>query len=130
MKVKLDENVPATLAASLAELGHDAETFSTECMTGRGDDALWQAAQAEQRFFVTQDLDFSDLRAIILGGHAGLMLVRLRRQSRRSLISRIRAVFATEPVEEWRGCFVVVTENKIRVRKPDARSDQPPASDK
>lgn len=30
----------------------------------------------------------------------------------------VRAVFQVENVEDWNGCFVVVTEHKIRVRRP------------
>jgi predicted nuclease of predicted toxin-antitoxin system len=120
MRIKLDENMPAVLAASLVELGHDAETAPAEGLAGCGDDAVWSAAQSEQRFLITQDLDFSDLRALILASHAGVMLVRLRRSSRRRLIARVHSVFATERVEDWRGCIVVVTENKVRVRRPDA----------
>lgn len=34
------------------------------------------------------------------------------------LIERIRQVFETEEVDGWAGGFAVVTECKVRVRKP------------
>jgi predicted nuclease of predicted toxin-antitoxin system len=77
MKLKLDENLPATLAVRLRELGHDADTVRDEGLTGRPDELVWQAAQAEGRFLVTQDLDFSDARKFAPGTHCGILLVRI-----------------------------------------------------
>lgn len=116
MKVKLDENLPLRLAARLERLGHDVDTVPAEGIAGRDDDVVWQTAQQAGRFLITQDLDFSDLRRYAPGTHHGLMLVRLRNPSAAELLWRIEAVFATEPVEQWRRCFVVVTEHKVRVR--------------
>jgi hypothetical protein len=75
-------------------------------------------AQDAGRFLITQDLDFSDLREYQPGKHHGLLLVRLANPSRRALIKRVNTLFATEDVEGWRGCFVVATERKIRIRRP------------
>lgn len=63
MRIKLDENLPAVLAEALAELGHDADTVQDEDLSGRPDDEVWKATQRASRFLITQDLDFSDLRA-------------------------------------------------------------------
>jgi hypothetical protein len=79
---------------------------------------VWSAAQAAQRFFITQDLDFSDMRRYAPGTHAGLLLVRLARPGRNALFERIVSVFQTENVDEWKECLVVVTDRKIRVRRP------------
>lgn len=62
MRIKLDENLPTRLVSVLAELGHDIDTVPAERIAGRNDAVVWQAAQAGQRFLVTQDLDFSDIR--------------------------------------------------------------------
>jgi hypothetical protein len=35
-----------------------------------------------------------------------------------ALIRRVTALFHTEAVEEWSRCLVVVTERKVRVRRP------------
>lgn len=79
---------------------------------------MWAAAQRELRFFITQDLDFSDTRRFAPGTHPGILLIRLRTPSRSSLILRIAEVFQSENVSQWTGCFVVVTERKVRVRRP------------
>jgi len=118
VKLKLDENLPATLAAPLAALGHEVDTVPGEGLTGRPDPTVWAAAQAAQRFLVTQDLDFSDIRRYAPGTHCGLLLIRLRYPSGAALRRRIEMIFEFEDVETWRRCFVVVTERKVRVRRP------------
>lgn len=118
MRVKLDENIPARLARDLGELGHDVETVVSEGLTGRDDGQIWQAAQRESRFFVTQDLDFSDLRQFTPGSHAGLLLVRLRDPGRLALAAALREVFSSQAAADWQGCFIVITEKKLRVLRP------------
>ena len=118
MKIKLDENLPDRLVAVLTELGHDVDTVHAEQLTGCTDPDVWSAAQAAQRFLITQDLDFSDMRRYLPGTHAGLLLVRLTRPGRNALYERVSNVFHTENVEDWAGCLVVATEQKVRVRRP------------
>ncbi|HKW16539.1 MAG TPA: DUF5615 family PIN-like protein [Terriglobales bacterium] len=118
MKIKLDENLPAFLAGSLQNLGHDVQTTLDEGLKGEDDHAIWNAAQAESRFVITQDLDFSDLRRFTPGSHAGILLVRLREPSRQNLAAVVEKIFRTEDVTEWEGCFAVATERKTRVLKP------------
>jgi predicted nuclease of predicted toxin-antitoxin system len=123
MRIKLDENLPASLADELVALGHDADTAPGEGLAGHDDPDIWRAAQGPGRFLVTQDLDFSDLHAFEPGTHHGLLLVRLRNPSRHALVERIRAIFASEDVGSWHGSFVVATEHKIRIRRPATGPD-------
>ena len=117
MNIKLDENLPVRLAKLLTDLGHDTDTVY-KGLSSAVDSVVWKAAQDTGRFFVTQDHDFSDLRAFKPGTHHGLLLVRLRMPSRVALARKIEAIFQTEDVEIWRQCFVVATDHKIRVRRP------------
>jgi predicted nuclease of predicted toxin-antitoxin system len=118
LRIKLDENLPERLVAALGALGHDIDTVRAERLKGQPDPNVWSATQAAQRFFITQDLDFSDTRRYAPGTHAGPLLVRLTRPSRDALFQRVVAVFQTEIVESWTGCLAVVTDRKIRVRQP------------
>jgi predicted nuclease of predicted toxin-antitoxin system len=119
VKIKLDENLPDRLVAVLTGLGHNVDTVRTEQLTGRADPDVWSAAQAAQRFLITQDLAFSDVRRYTPGTHAGLLLVRLTRPGRNALFERVSTVFQTEKIEDWTGCLVVATEQKIRIRRPE-----------
>jgi predicted nuclease of predicted toxin-antitoxin system len=116
MNIKLDENLPATLAQALRAMGHDADTVPEEALAGHIDTDVWQAAQRERRFLVTQDLDFSDVRLFRPGTHAGVMLVRLSEPSRARLEARVGEAFTSAEAARFPGAFVVVTDRKLRVR--------------
>lgn len=115
MRIKVDENLPISLAPVLKALGHEVHTVPEENLSGSKDDELWEAAQREVLFLITQDLDFSDTRKFAPGKHAGILLIRLRSPDRGALIERVRRVFTDEDVSGWRGCFVVASEHKVRV---------------
>lgn len=118
MNIKLDENLPERLISELRALGHDVDTVRAEHLAGRADNDIWQAAQSVDRFLITQDLDFSDVRRYTPGTHAGLLLMRLAQPGRDTLVARVTMLFATEPVDQWRGCLVVATDHKVRVKRP------------
>jgi predicted nuclease of predicted toxin-antitoxin system len=118
LKIKLDENLPERLAPELSDLGYDVDTVRSEHLTGQADGQVWQAAQSANRFLITQDLDFSDMRLYTPGTHAGLLLVRLAQPGRDALVKRVVALFTTEAVDQWQGCLVVATEHKVRVKHP------------
>lgn len=120
MKIKLDENLPLRLANLLTSLGHDADTVHAERLTGHSDREIWEAAQRESRFLITQDLDFSDLRRFAPGTHHGILLIRFHSPSRISLAGRVLQIFQQENVRTWEHCFVVATERKIRVLRPES----------
>lgn len=119
MKVKLDENIPASVTGILADLGHETDTVPEEGLQGRTDAEVWTAAQDVGAFLITQDLDFSDIRQFRPGTHCGILLLRLKEPGRQALAARIRSIFQCEDVNQWRRNFVVATERKVRVRWPD-----------
>lgn len=118
MKFKVDENLPLQIAIDLRARTHDVKTVGEEGLTGGEDADIWHAAQREGRILITQDLDFSDTRKFQAGTHHGIVLIRLRSPSRRNLIARTTELFEAENLSGWARCFVVVTERKIRVKKP------------
>jgi predicted nuclease of predicted toxin-antitoxin system len=127
MKIKLDENLPVQISLNLRALGHDVHTIPEERLSGSDDDRVWAAAQREGRFLVTQDLDFSDERKFAPGTRYGIAVIRLRQPSRRSLVGRTEQVFRFENTDAWRGCFVVITEHKVRVRRGAGESTRRPS---
>lgn len=118
MKIKLDENVTTGIAPALKKLGHDVQTTIEEGLTGKPDDEIWSAAQLEERFFVTQDMDFSDARKFAPGEHQGILLLRPHSPNQAALVSRIAELFENEDVATWKSCFVVATDHKVRVLRP------------
>ena len=92
MNITLDENLPERLVLVLSALGHDVDTVRREQLIGCADADVWSAAEAAQRFLITQDLDLSEMRRYTPGTHAGLLLVRLARPSRNALFERVTTV--------------------------------------
>lgn len=117
MKIKIDESMPASLKNILKAFDHDVDTVFDEHISGAEDHAVWSAAQLHERFLITQDLDFSDTRKFKPGTHHGILLVRLHKANRRSLIAKVKSLFSEENVEDWNRGFVIATENKLRIRK-------------
>jgi len=118
MKVKLDENLPARLVELLEALGHEVDTVPSEKLTGKPDRDVWAAGRAAGRFFVTQDLDFSDIRQFAPGSHPGILVVRLRAPGANALIDRITSAAKEHPLDSLAGCFAVLSDRKLRVRRP------------
>src|SRR3989344_5839061 len=99
MKIKLDENIPIGLLGVLSGLGHDVDTVPSEGLTGKEDRKVLSATQDASRFFVTQDLDFSNIHDFKPGSHRGLLLIRLRNPGRMAIIKKMGVIFSQEQVE-------------------------------
>jgi len=122
MKVKLDENLPDRIVAGLAALGHDTDTVVGEGLAGATDEDLWPQVQQAARFLITKDLGFSDERRYPPGSHQGILVLRLSDDRSSAAAERLTAVFQAEAVEDWAECLVVVTDHKVRVRRPRPRA--------
>lgn len=106
------------LVRALRALGHDVEHVYTKDLSGRPDPDVMALAQAEERFLITSDRRFADLRIFIPGTHAGLLFVRLKHSARQAVFAKVLALFQTEDVESWSRCFVIASDRKLRVRRP------------
>jgi len=117
MIVKLDEALSDLLAAPLAEHGYDAKTVRGQQWGGLKDPALWPRVQEERAFFVTADRGFADLRAYPPGTHAGILLLRPEHESLVAYLGLLRSVLDRHDLASLRGCTVVATDHRIRIRR-------------
>lgn len=118
MRILLDENLPTELVEALRALGHDVEHVYSMNLSGHPDPEVSAVAQSENRLLITQDIRFADARQFMPGSHAGFVLVRLKRPGLRAIFEKVRSVFESEDVESWQGCFIVLSDSKLRVRRP------------
>ena len=118
MKVKLDENLGISHLQLLREAGYEAERVHEEGLTGATDEELWEHVLRSERFFITLDLGFSDIRRFPPGEHPGILLIRARSRSRRAVLDVLRRVLNELSLEEFAGCLVVADEEKTRIRRP------------
>ena len=117
MRIKLDENLPLALQSGLGALKHDVHSVFDENLAGEPDDKVWHACTVEERFLITQDLDFSDARKYPPGTHAGIMLLRVADDSRENLIRVVLRAFSEQDLAAFERALVVVTDVKIRIRR-------------
>ncbi len=118
MKIKIDENLPASLALYFNNCGHDADTVYSEGLIGCKDTVLWENCKKNRQFLITQDLDFSDRRKFLPGTHEGILIVRFKDPGRIAVKRKLLAIFESQNISEWESCFVVITETKIRITRP------------
>ena len=117
MQIKVDEDLPKQVVASLRENGYQADSVVEQGMTGWKDAALWRKIQTENRFLITADKGFADIRNYAPGTHTGVMLLRPDQDGIRPLVELIAAVMQSYDLNTLAGTITVVTPRSVRVRK-------------
>ena len=116
MRFKFDENLPSDLGALLRRDGHDAHSVLDENLRGAADPSIAKVCQDEQRILVTLDLDFAHIQNYPPRDYHGIIVLRLARQDRETvlaIIPRILALLQTEPIAQrlW-----IVDDHRTRIR--------------
>ena len=122
MKFKLDENLPRALKAALVGLGYSASTVHDEELSSKPDTVVAAAAKAEGRMLLTLDVEFGDLRKYPPGTHPGIILFRPRSLGALTVAQFVEEFVRDSDVEALAGCVAVVERNRVRVRRPPAKS--------
>lgn len=122
MLFKIDENLPVELADMLAKSGHDAKTLKEQHMQGIKDPGLIEKCNREQRALITLDMDFADIKAYPPDEMSGIIVLRVRKHSKRHILnvfSRVIAFMRSEPVKRrlW-----VVEESRIRIHEKNNKT--------
>jgi predicted nuclease of predicted toxin-antitoxin system len=114
MRFLVDESTGNAVTTFLRGLGHDVVDVS-ETMPQTDDEDILTTAVSESRVVVTNDKDFGELVFRSGQKHAGIILLRLRDESRANRVAVVRSV-----LEQCAGQildhFIVATETHIRVR--------------
>lgn len=115
--VKLDENMAQSHVELLQQYGYEADRVTDEGLSGADDEVVWKQVCAEGRFFITLDLDFSDVRRFAPGTHPGILLVRSRNRNLQAVSTILSRVLSEQPLETLKGCLVVADEIQTRIRR-------------
>ena len=110
----VDEDLPADIAQVLRDAGHDVLTVGEQDLTGIADPALWAIVQDEGRCLVTADKGFANARVHPPGTHHGVVLLRLRRESRRAYIELARQLIERDALGLPEGAIIVVSPDSVR----------------
>jgi len=87
---KIDENLPAVAAGILRSIGFVADTVADENLSGAEDETVATASRSEGRILVTLDLDFANIRAYPPGEHTGIIVLRVKRQDKATVLASVR----------------------------------------
>jgi predicted nuclease of predicted toxin-antitoxin system len=115
--VKVDEDLPRQITDLLTARGHDATTVVEQGWQGTPDNLLWSRIQDEQRWLITADRGFADLRRHPPGSHSGVILLRSRQESRRAYLGLTVVALERLELNELAGAVVVVTGGGVRIRR-------------
>lgn len=118
MRIKVDEDLPPAVTQGLREAGHDAAGVVEQGMSGWKDPELWQAVQREERFLVSSDRGFGDIRAYPPGTHAGILVLRPDQDGIRPLVELTELVLARTRLDDLARLVSVVTPRGLRTRRP------------
>jgi predicted nuclease of predicted toxin-antitoxin system len=119
MKLKLDENMPASAVALLAGWDHDVTTAVDEGLAGRDDPTVAERVTREGRMLTTLDRGFGNIRSYPPGEHPGIIVLRLPDQRPAHVGAALRSLLYRGSLEELAGCTVVVEPGRLRVRRPE-----------
>jgi predicted nuclease of predicted toxin-antitoxin system len=90
LKLKIDENLPADCAILLRNAGFEADTVADEHLAGADDAVIASRSRSADRV-----LDFSNVRAYPPAQHGGIIVLRPKRQDKRTVLALIeRTVLA------------------------------------
>ncbi|MGB2635163.1 MAG: DUF5615 family PIN-like protein [Candidatus Acidiferrum sp.] len=117
MKFKIDENLPLEFATCLGRAGFDAETVTSEKLSGAEDTVVFDHCQREERILITLDLGFANVRLYPPKSHMGIIVFRPSTQDKATLISLLLRFFplltTRSPVQQlW-----VVEIDRVRYRE-------------
>ena len=117
MQIKVDEDLPRQVVALLREKGYRADSVVEQGMSGWKDAELWRKIQIEERFLVTADKGFADIRSYPPDAHSGVMLLRPDQDGIRPLVGLVALVLQTYDLHALAGTTTIVTPRGVRVRK-------------
>lgn len=98
------------------DAGIEAETVFDERFVGADDAVIANRSRAEERILVTLDLDFSNMRAYPPSQYAGIIVLRPKRQDKRTILMLMgRLILALANRAPARELWIVETD-RIRFR--------------
>ncbi|MCO6449277.1 MAG: DUF5615 family PIN-like protein [Caldilineales bacterium] len=116
MRFKVDENLPAEIAARLSEQGYDATTVLEQGLGGSADDEIASICQQEKRVLITLDVGFSDIRTYPPTQYPGIIVLRLTLQDKAHVLAVVENLLPILIDEPLASTLWIVEEDRIRIR--------------
>ncbi len=117
MRIKTDEDLPASAKEFLLSRGHDCRSVLDQNLGGYKDRDLWEIVQSEKRLLITSDKGFADIRNYPPGTHFGIVLLRPDDDGVRPIIDLLQKAVDAVDFQKLSGTVTVVSPRSIRVRR-------------
>jgi predicted nuclease of predicted toxin-antitoxin system len=116
MRFLLDQDIYASTAYFLEQLGHDVVPVARVGLSRASDEELLPIAQEQGRILVTRDRDFGALVFVEQLG-AGVLYLRVLPSTQNAVHSELGRVLAAYSQEELASAFVTVEPDGHRIRR-------------
>ena len=116
MKFKTDENLPVEVAAAMRAAGHDAVSVLDQDLGGWADPRVAEICRSEERVLVSLDADFADVRAYPPQDYPGILVIRLKRQDKESILAVMPRILRMLQLETIERRLWIVTGERVRIR--------------
>ena len=116
MRFLLDQDVYALTKRFLREQGYDVITASELGLSHAADVDLLKTAGEQERVFVTRDRDYGNLVFVHSAG-SGVIYLRILPSTIDDVHAELKKVLETYSEEELAKSFVVVEQNRHRIRR-------------
>lgn len=116
MRFLVDECLSTRVPPLLAAAGHDAVHIVDCGLAGEPDERVLAQAVDDGRVLLSADTDFGEILARSGGPAPSVILFRRADRSAESLVSVLLANLDTVANELDRGAFVVITDDRLRIR--------------
>jgi len=113
----IDQNVRIEIAQGLRQDGQHAVHASEVGLGRRGDQSIFRWAQEEGLSIVTFDVDFAEYAYWGRQPHHGIIRLRLEPQTPAHVLPVLRKFLAAYPSETLKNALVILTEEKVRLRR-------------
>jgi len=113
----LDQNVRIEIADSLRRDGYEVIHAADVKLNRREDETLFHWAVEHEMTIVTFDLDFAERAFWRREPHHGIIRLRLEPQTPGHVLPVLRRFLVYWPPEKLKSALVVLTENKVRIRR-------------
>jgi predicted nuclease of predicted toxin-antitoxin system len=118
VRFKIDEDLPGSVATFLRKAGYeDVMTVMEQGMGGWKDPVLWRVIQNEDRFLITADKGFADLRSYPSGSHSGVLLLRPDADGIGPVLELLEQVLASTDLRSLQGSLAVANPQGLRIRR-------------
>jgi len=116
MKFLLDQDVYASTARFLNDLGHDAVPVAKIGLSRADDSDLLKIAREQDRIFISRDRDFGGL-VFVKNLGAGVIYLRMLPTTQSLVHQELERVLSEHSESELKQAFVVVEPGRHRFRK-------------